>query len=287
MFIKIVLKFIMIGVVFTSTKAQHHIVKKASIAFVNTFDNYATFPVTCIDEIYKDSKGKIWITTNEMYGYDTSDIYSFDGYAFKKEVLPEYPIKNCKMVFSGFIDDKLFGYTVSSAGYTLFYYDILKREFITSSTTIYTKLKSNTSHNNRKAIFKQFLLENKIYSYLLHENEIIYSKNNKSLKALDLETINLNNLSLKLGYNLVYESNYANYMLYKNWLVSFDDTNNNFVFYDILSKKIIRKDVSNVIGINKNLTLFWDKLGRIRLVNDNKQGYGKYLVVEFFQTSKF
>lgn len=209
---------------------QEKSLDKLNVTHHSNFDAYPSKPIQCLNDFYKDSHGKIWLSTCMISSYTSTGLVSFDGYQFTNQFSSNSVLNHIPKNYIGLIDDKIYGTALTGQIVYLFYYDILKNNIIIyDSIDFERKVNLSDVHSNLFSPVFQRLFDDKIYTYTLKNNKVNLSIYDKDLKKTSFEPLLIENTN-QIKYNHLNN-------VYKEWYLGFDSKTNQIISLNLIDGK--------------------------------------------------
>ena len=155
------------------------------IAHFDDFKSYRSYPSMCVEDIYQDRTGKLWLKSCGSAIQLSAHLFSFDGYNFDI-VQGELSKIGNQVNIAGVIQDTLYGYDLDDGVYRYFKMNLINQQFQYYDSLPYYKSMNMVVDND------------KIYQYYTQQNTI-------NIKNLGRK-IRFSTNEIKLGSNLGLDS---------------------------------------------------------------------------------
>jgi signal transduction histidine kinase/DNA-binding response OmpR family regulator len=231
------------------------IIPEAKISYSSNFQNYPSFPNTCLDDVYIDSNHMFWFGDCSTSNANTSGLYFFDGYKFKFEEFSNPFNKSEYNEFTGIIDDKVFGFTYSLKGNVLFYYDLKEKRVITYDTLNKRKGMPRFGRKGSQLIASG-IINDTIYNYKIIKDSII--KINTYTKKAKL----IFHGSIKISNQFEHKNTLSHYLFfYKNWVIEHQPATKVLLLVNLKTGKEKRIELSDYIDTSRKYRVFANEFG--------------------------
>jgi signal transduction histidine kinase/AraC-like DNA-binding protein/ligand-binding sensor domain-containing protein len=166
---------------------QQQTIEKLELKEHNIYSSITSKTSYCLDNIFQDSYGKLWLSTCFVSSYGPSGLLYFDGYSFTSPKPKPSLLSNLSKHYIGIVNNKIYGYAKRNSTNYLFYYDLDKNAY-SIYDSIYTnsfRLPEYKSYNNDAyyPVFQNIKNDN-IYTYLRQNNKVrllVYSSSGTKL----------------------------------------------------------------------------------------------------------
>lgn len=226
---------------------------------VQDFSSYTAENSYCLDDIFYDSQGKMWLSTCNISSYNTSGLLSFDGYKFTQPSPHPSILKKLSKNYIGIRDDKVYGYTDNHSTTYLFYYNIKKNAFhvYDSLQLASQKIYANRHYYNDKfyPVFQK-IAQDTLYTYVRQGDRVqLITYDHK----LNLSTYNFISLPENTDDNALFlEGHNAK----ANWYYGIDFNKNAVVAINLITAEKL------LISIPEDLSPYNQKVAKVRIVRN-------------------